>query len=135
MLIFFVIGNNQLLLWGHSAFHKLIHTAPSVSLLEERFGVGVGHMGVAIKSGVKDCVYKVRIILFNKKYYNHIKWILPSIYILHKYIIDIYIYIYLYFHKYNSTFHRLSIFISPGWSIPYFTEESRAFASGMSLLL
>lgn len=54
--------NNQLLLWGHSAFHKLIHTAPSVSLLEERFGVGVGHMGVAIKSGVKDCVYKPRLV-------------------------------------------------------------------------
>lgn len=52
-------GNHQLVLWGHSAYHKLIHTAPSVSLLEERFGVGVGHMGVSVKSGIKDCCPKV----------------------------------------------------------------------------
>lgn len=52
-------ANHQLVLWGHSAHHKLIHTAPTVSLLEERFGVGVGHMGVSVKSGLKDCCPKV----------------------------------------------------------------------------
>ncbi|XP_055388519.1 probable E3 ubiquitin-protein ligase HERC4 [Condylostylus longicornis] len=64
-----ITSNNQLLLWGHSAHHKLIHTAPAVSLLEERFGVGVGHMGVAVKSGIKDCVPKPRLVysLLNQK--------------------------------------------------------------------
>lgn len=57
-----VTSQRKLMTWGHAGHHKLIHTAPAATLLEERYGVGERDVGVAVRSGLKDCVAKPKLV-------------------------------------------------------------------------
>eukprot|EP00922_Rhytidocystis_sp_ex-Travisia-forbesii_P058135 GHVS01085986.1.p1 GENE.GHVS01085986.1~~GHVS01085986.1.p1 ORF type:complete len:494 (+),score=100.49 GHVS01085986.1:912-2393(+) len=52
-----ITENNQIFLWGHSAHHKLIFTATPETLSQQQT-----QPGVAVRSGLKDCCPKARLI-------------------------------------------------------------------------
>eukprot|EP00917_Polyrhabdina_sp_WS-2016_P014332 GHVP01031371.1.p1 GENE.GHVP01031371.1~~GHVP01031371.1.p1 ORF type:complete len:471 (-),score=72.53 GHVP01031371.1:20-1432(-) len=57
-----VVEGGLCFIWGHGGDHKLIVTMSATVLTEQRFNAQIGQMGLAVRSGIGESIFRPRLV-------------------------------------------------------------------------